>query len=127
MSIDAAGSLYIGDSGLTPEWYDVEKTEGNRVRRIDASTGIITTIAGDGVNGFGGDGGAATAAMISVPIGFTVDQPGSFLFIDSGNNSVRRIDAATGIITTVAGGGVRHFAVDGGPPAAAGLHRSGFA
>jgi sugar lactone lactonase YvrE len=124
LSIDAAGNLYIGDSGLSPEWIDIVTITGNRIRRIDAATGIITTVAGNGTNGFEGDGGLATAANISVPTSFALDAEVNLFFIDSGNNRVRRIDAASGIITSVAGDGVRHFGGDLGPPSAAGLNLS---
>ena len=107
---DAAGNLYLSDSN------------NNRVRRVDAQTGLISTIAGNGSPGFSGDGGPATSATVSSPAGLLVDGAGNVYFVDSGNQCVRRIDAATQIITTVAGvGGVEGAIGDGGPATAANL------
>jgi len=80
---------------------------GDRVRRIDAATGVITTVAGNGTEGFSGDGGQATAAQL---YGFglgdvTVDQDGNLFIADTLNHRIRRVDAATKVITTVAGNG----------------------
>ena len=95
------GVLYIADS------------KNNRIRRV-GTDGVITTVAGTGVAGFGGDGGRATAARLNVPRGLTVD--GGVLYIaDSDNSRIRRVDLSSGIITTLAGNGVRRFAGDGGP------------
>jgi len=101
-------SLYIGEPA------------GNRVRRVDLATGIITTFAGTGVAGFSGDGGPATSAQINTPRHIAVDA--RYLYIaDNANNRVRRVDLATGIITTLAGTGVQGFSGDGGPATAAQL------
>jgi sugar lactone lactonase YvrE len=89
---DAAGNLYISD------------TQNNRIRKV-ATSGVITTVAGTGAPGYTGDGGAATAAAIEQPAGLILDGAGNIYFADSGNNAIRRIDAASGVITTVAGGG----------------------
>src|SRR3989344_5151127 len=80
MVYDTNGNLYIADS------------TGQRIRRVDAQSGIITTIAGNGVSGFSGDGGQATAAKMSFPRGVAVDSSGNVYFTDTGNNRVRRID-----------------------------------
>jgi sugar lactone lactonase YvrE len=93
----------------------------NRVRRVDLATGIITTLAGTGVAGFGGDGGQATAAQLNSPRGLSLDS-GNLYIGDSGNNRVRRVDLATGTITTFAGTGVAGFGGDGGPATAAQLN-----
>jgi sugar lactone lactonase YvrE len=91
---DAAGNLYIAD------------TSNQRVRFIDASTGKIRTIAGNGTYGFSGDGGPATAAMLANPEALAVDDAGTVLYIgDYGNQRLRKLDLATGIITTAAGNG----------------------
>jgi sugar lactone lactonase YvrE len=103
-----SGDLYIADSG------------NERIRRIDGN-GIITTIAGTGVTGYGGDGGPATAAAFDGPRGLALDRAGNVYVADDNNDRVRRIDAA-GIITTVAGSGTEGFAGDGGPAAAAQLN-----
>ncbi len=100
--VDAAGNLYISDSN------------NNRVRRVDAQSGLISTVAGNGTSGYSGDGGPATAAMISAPAGLAMDGAGNLYFTDTGNQVVRRVDAVTGIITTVAGvPGVQGYAGDG--------------
>ena len=105
IAADAAGNLYVADAN------------NHRVRRIDPA-GIITTIAGTGERGFGGDGGPATAARFAAPIGLTIDAAGNIYVADFYNHRVRRIDPA-GIITTVAGTGERGFGGDGGPATAA--------
>ncbi|HEY1525244.1 MAG TPA: Ig-like domain-containing protein [Candidatus Angelobacter sp.] len=107
--IDGSGNLLIADTG------------NNRIRRVDASTGIITTIAGTGISGSSGDGGSATNAQLSFPTGVAVDGFGNLFIADLGNNRIRRIDAATRTITTIAGTGVLGFGGDGGAPAAAKL------
>ena len=101
------GVLYIADS------------KNNRIRRV-GTDGVITTVAGTGVAGFGGDGGAATDARLNVPRGLTV-QGGVLCIADSDNARVRRVDLSTGVITTLAGDGVRRFAGDGGPAGRASL------
>jgi trimeric autotransporter adhesin len=108
LALDASGNLFITDS------------LGQRVRRVDASTGIITTVAGNGTSGYSGDGGPATEATLSYPSGVGVDGSGN-LFIADGNNVIRRVDAVTGIITTYAGNGTYGYSGDGGPATSAEL------
>jgi len=93
VTVDAAGNLYIAD-------YD-----GNRVRKVAAATGIITTVAGNGSLTLSGDNGPATSAGIGNPYGVAVDGAGNLYIADSNNNRIRKVTVATGIITTVAGGG----------------------
>jgi uncharacterized protein (TIGR03437 family) len=100
IAVDHSGILYLSD------------TDRNLIRKIDAK-GIITTIAGTGVAGYGGDGGPATAAQINLPYGLAADLAGNVYFADLGNNRVRRI-AADGSITTTAGTGVKGSLGDGG-------------
>lgn len=88
---DGAGNLFLSDSS------------NNRIRRVDAQTGLIATIAGTGTPGFSGDGGPASYAAISSPSGLVMDGAGDLFFADSGNHVIRRIDAISGIITTIAG------------------------
>jgi sugar lactone lactonase YvrE len=109
IALDPAGNLFIVDSG------------NNRVRRVDATTGIITTVAGR-ADGFNGDGGPATSASLSSPGGIAVDEAGNLFIADTGNSRVRRVDAATGIITTVAGNGKFSFGGDGGRATSASLN-----
>ena len=98
MAVDVIGNIYFSDS------------PNHRIRKITASTGIITTICGTGsaygsAGGFSGDGGLATAATISFPSGIAVGSTGDIYFCDSQNNRVRKITASTGIITTICGNG----------------------
>jgi streptogramin lyase len=79
----------------------------DRVRRIDAKTGVITTIAGS-TKGFGGDGGPAVKAKLNNPSAMAIDSLGNIYIAEFVNNRVRRVDAQTGIITTVAGNGLPH-------------------
>jgi hypothetical protein len=100
---DAAGNLYISD------------TNNQRIRRVDAGTGLVTTVGGNGNPGYSGDGGPATAAQLSSPANLAIDGAGDLYFADTGNHAIRRIDAVTGIITTVVGTpGVQGYAGDGG-------------
>lgn len=96
-------------------------TEGHYVRKIDLSTNIITTIAGSGTDGFDGDGGQATSAKFQLPSGLAVDASGNVYIADRDNYRVRKVDAATGIVTTIAGDGTRNNTGDGGQATAAGL------
>lgn len=107
--VDGFGNLYISDVGNA------------RIRKIDPS-GIITTVAGSGVNGFSGDGGFATAAQLSC-YGVECDISGNLYIGDWNNNRVRKIEVATGIITTICGTGVAGSAGDGGLATAAQLNR----
>ena len=100
---DGAGNLYVAD------------TNNHRVRRVDAADGTIATIAGTGVAGHGGDGGAATAARLNNPVRLALDRAGNLYVADAGNHRVRRIDAADGTISTVAGTGDPGSDGDGGP------------
>ena len=91
LAVDAAGDLFLCDSS------------NNRVRRVDASTGYISTVAGNGSPGTTGDGGQATAAELNNPSGLAIDGAGDLYIADSGNDVVRRVDAVSGVITTFAG------------------------
>jgi streptogramin lyase len=103
VAIDGQGNVYIADAG------------NNRIRKVDALTGIISTVAGNGSNGYSGDGGPAIAASFYYPQGVAVDGQDSIYIVDAGNNRIRRVDALTGIITTVAGNGAADYSGDGGP------------
>lgn len=109
VALDAAGNLYISDTG------------NNVVRRVDAATGVIRTIAGTGIEGFSGDGGSATSAPLASPWGLAVSVDGSVYVADLSNNRVRKVSAA-GVISTVAGTGVRGFDTDGSPATSSALN-----
>lgn len=85
----------------------------NRIRRVDARSGLITTVAGNGMGGYAGDGGAASSAELNLPSGVFIDQAGDIFIADSVNNVVRRVDANTGLIATVAGDGIAGLSGDG--------------
>jgi cytochrome oxidase Cu insertion factor (SCO1/SenC/PrrC family)/DNA-binding beta-propeller fold protein YncE len=87
---------------------------GHRVRKIDRQ-GILTTIAGTGVKGYAGDGGPASTAQFNSMHGLAVAPDGDLYLADTWNNRVRKIDARTGRITTIAGTGEKGFSGDGGP------------
>ncbi len=85
------------------------------VRRVDASTGHVTTMAGTGAAGYSGDAGPATDATLNEPYSLEVDAGGHVYVVDRLNAAVRRIDEDTGVITTVAGTGEPGYSGDGGP------------
>lgn len=107
LAVDSTGNLYI-----------TEYSGNHRVRKVDAVTGIITTVAGNGRTGFSGDNGPATAAGMDAS-GVAVDSAGNLFIID--NLRVRKVDAVTGMITTVVGNGTAKYAGDGGPATDTGL------
>lgn len=109
VAFDRAGNLYFSD------------TFNQRVRRVDARTGIITTVAGSGEAGYSGDGGPAIRATLNEPYGIVLDHAGSVYIADRLNRRVRRVDAASGAITTIAGTGDAAYSGDGGPARHAGL------
>tara|TARA_B100000446_G_scaffold31836_1_gene27209 strand:+ start:37 stop:963 length:927 start_codon:yes stop_codon:yes gene_type:complete len=100
---DSAGNLLYTES------------RNNVVRRVDKTTGVVTTVAGTGELGYGGDGGPATQATMREPYSLQVDGNGDIYIVDRLNAVVRKVDAATGIITTVAGTGEVGYSGDGGP------------
>ena len=108
LAVDASGNLYIADSG------------NNRVRKVTPA-GVISTLAGDGVAGFLGDGQPAISARLDNPSGVAVDANGNVFIADHLNNRVRKV-STNGIITTVAGSGATGFSGDGGPATAAAVH-----
>ncbi len=100
LALDAQNNLYIADTG------------NHRIRRIAAATGIITTVAGKGTQGFSGDNGPAISAAIDSPTGLAIDVAGNLFLADTHNDRIRRIAAATGLITTIAGTGAPGFSGD---------------
>ena len=93
------------------------------VRRLDEETGKIIIVAGTGKQGYSGDGGPATDAELNEPYEVRFDAVGNMFFVEMKNNVVRRIDAKSGIISTVAGTGAVGFSGDGGPATKATLNR----
>ena len=102
---DASGNLYVCDQ------------THNTIRKINSS-GIISTIAGDGTRGFAGDGGPATNGRMDTPYGIAIDASGNLFVSDWGNRRIRKI-SNSGIISTIAGVGTNAFSGDGGPATAA--------
>ena len=102
VAVDAAGNIVIADSF------------NNRVRRVDAASGKIETVAGTGQQGFSGDGDLATEAQLNSPSGVAIDDKGNIIIADSFNNRIRIVDARTGIISTVAGTGEQGCSGDDG-------------
>ncbi|NDC42408.1 MAG: hypothetical protein EBZ77_12815, partial [Chitinophagia bacterium] len=117
MCADTAGNIYFSiDHYFIP--YDSFVADGSgRIRKVDHTTGIITTIAGCDTLGYFGDGGPATNAHIYPPQALYTDRAGNVYF--AGGNRIRKIDATTGIINTIAGDGTAGFSGDGGPATAA--------
>jgi len=111
VALDAAGNLYIADGN------------NNRIRKVSPS-GTISTAAGNGAEGFSGDGGPATRASLARPTGLAVDASGNLYIGDSFNVRIRKVSLA-GTITTVAGNGVPGFSGDGGPATSASFQTPG--
>ena len=128
-TVAGGGSTDIGDGGLATEAMFsthpmrvalgdadnlfVTDAHQDRIRRIDGITGIITTIAGNGDEAFSGDGGIATKAGLCVPHGCRFDTAGNLFIADTHSQRIRRVDAATGIISTYAGTGEEGYTEDG--------------
>jgi sugar lactone lactonase YvrE len=106
VAVDPAGNLYIAD------------TWNNRIRKV--SNGVITTVAGNGTEGSSGDNGPAISAQLSAS-GVAVDSAGNLYIADEFNNRIRKV--SKGVITTVAGNGLRGFSGDNGPATSAQLNR----
>ena len=111
IDLDAEGNLFIADYN------------NHRIRRVDADTQVITTVAGTGTPSYNGDGIPAVAAQLSFPFDVDVDGAGNVFVADLSNNRIRRIDAATQVITTVAGTGRAGSGGDGGPAGEAMLNQ----
>jgi len=110
VAFDGGGNMFIADFG------------NNVIRRVDAGTGVITTIAGTGIAGYSGDGGPATSAQLNGPTHVVFDRTVNLYITDANNNRIRKVNAVTGVITTVAGNGLAGFSGDGGPATSAELN-----
>jgi len=108
VTVDSSGNLYVTDQF------------NFRIRMVNAATGTITTVAGNGVNAFAGDGGPATSASLGYPGGTVVDPTGALFIVDDSNNRIREVSG--GVITTVAGTATAGYTGDGGPPSQAELN-----
>jgi sugar lactone lactonase YvrE len=120
-AVNHRGDIYIADY------------ENSRIRLVTAATGIVTTLAGSGLcaaspapigvtvcqSGFAGDGGPANAATLNYAESVAMDIEGNLFIADTINHRIRRVDASTGLIQTIAGTGVNSFSGDGGPAIAA--------
>jgi len=104
VALDSAGNLYFADTG------------NNLIRRVDASSGIISAVAGNGSWGYSGDGGLATSANLASPQSVALDAGNNIYIADLGNNAIRLVSAASHAISTVAGRGSTGYAGDGGNP-----------
>src|SRR5262249_11818400 len=109
LAVDASGNVYVSDRVQ------------HGVLRLPVAGGPATTVAGGGVAGYVGAGGPATGARLASPEGLALDRAGNLFIADRGNSCVRRVDARTGVIATVAGLGLPGDAGDGGPATAAQL------
>ena len=110
IALDKFGNVYFAEE------------DNHVIRKITVSTGIITTIAGNGTSGFTGDGGAATNSLLSSPYGVATDDAGNIYIADAGNAGIRKITISTGIISTISGIGIPSYSGDGGSAVNAGLN-----
>jgi sugar lactone lactonase YvrE len=110
VSVDSVGNFYVAD------------TINNVIRKVAVSTGLISTVAGNGTAGDSGDGGLAPSAELRVPVGLAFDSAGNFYIAESGGNIIRKVTVATGVITTVAGNGTAGYSGDDGPATSAELN-----
>jgi trimeric autotransporter adhesin len=110
-TLDPRGIALVGDP-ISPDIY-VADGLNHRVRHVDARTGLIDTIAGNGIAGFGGDGGQGQNASLWLPLDVAVDSAGNVYIADSGNNRIRKV-GTNGHISTFAGTGAPTYSGDGG-------------
>jgi trimeric autotransporter adhesin len=110
VATDTSGNFYFIENGMA-------------VRKVNIATGIITRVAGGIQYGYSGDGGPATSALLNKANVLTVDRAGNLYITDRGNNVIRKVTAATGLITTVAGNGTAGYSGDGGQATSASLNQ----
>jgi len=111
LTIGPDGALYVCD------------IDNHVIRRVDLKTGVLSTVAGNGQKGYAGDGGPASAATLNQPYEILFDGSGNMYFADMPDHVVRRVDAKTKTISTLAGTGEAGFSGDGGPAAKAQLRQ----
>jgi sugar lactone lactonase YvrE len=97
--------------------------QGSTLRAVDSQSGVITTVAGTGARGYGGDDGPALAAVFDAPKEMAIDRDGNLLIVDTENHAIRRVDIRTGMVSAIAGSGRQGGDGDGGPARDAGLDR----
>ena len=102
VAVAPSGDVYIADRG------------NHRIRRVSGTSGLIETVAGQGIAGYAGDGGSGKDARLRGPRGLALALNGDLYIADTGNHAIRRLAAATGILTTIAGTGAAGFSGDGG-------------
>ncbi|WP_243688186.1 chitobiase/beta-hexosaminidase C-terminal domain-containing protein [Geotalea toluenoxydans] len=147
LAVDAAGSIYIADSGSNgirkvekttgiittiatgyhPEGVTLDRTGnlyyaetwGHVIVRIDKATSAKSIVAGNGMGGYSGDGGPATQASLYAPHRIVLDGSGNIYISDTFNHRIRKVNSATGLISTLAGTGTAGYSGDGGPATAA--------
>jgi sugar lactone lactonase YvrE len=112
------GVVIGGDAGLY--FCDLDN---QRIRRFDPATRRTRDVAGNGTRGYAGDGGPATSAALNMPHEIAFDARGDLYIAERDNHVVRKVDAATGVISTLAGTGAAGFSGDGGPAAGAELRQ----
>ena len=115
LALDCNGNVYVADY------------HNHRIRRIDGETRIVATVAGDGSETSSGDGGPATSAGVRYPFDIAVDGQNNIFIIENGAWTVRRVDAKTGLISTIAGTGQEGYSGDGGPATHAKIDACGLA
>ncbi len=103
-AVDAGGDTFIGESSY-------------RIRRVDAKTGVVSSVVGNGVHGFAGDGGPALQARIGLPTSLAVDQEGNLYIADDVSGRIRQVSSSTGLIQTIGGNGKASFDAAEGAPA----------
>jgi streptogramin lyase len=110
LRFDAKGDIYVAER------------DNHVIRKIEMKTGLISTVAGTGKPGFGGDGGPGTRASLNMPHAILVDRDGTLLICDLGNQRIRRLHLDTGVIDTYAGTGTRAPTAEGAPVAGTALN-----
>lgn len=111
VAVDGSGNIYFAD------------THNYRIRKVSAQSKTISTIAGDGTNAYNGDNAAATSAQLSRPFRIAVDASGNAYIADFDNSVIRKVTAATGVITTIAGTGTAGYSGDNGLASSAQIDR----
>ncbi len=125
--ISTANNVPATSAAISPNYIcidthgDIYMSTDNKIRKVDAVTGNIMTVAGTGAAGFSGDGGLAVAAQLNEPQGVAVNPAGDLFIVDRNNNRIRMVSGATGIISTIAGNDTSGYAGDGGAAFDAGL------